>query len=143
MQQCPEQDCAMRHRHVPLPRRFVSTDCFLRRNGKTSRIARPGKIAQRYREIAAGAAVFLALPPADLPFYPFVFLLYGNPFANGSARRDMLFRCKGIALEEHSSTATLFEHNFQQLSRFSIVHISRTLNTAAIKFCPNSLPVSP
>ena len=22
------------------------------------------------------------------------------------------FRCKGIALEEHSSTATLFEHNF-------------------------------
>lgn len=57
-------------------------------------------------------AVFLALPPADLPFYPFVFLLYGNPFADGSARRDMLFRCKGIALEEHSSTATLFEHNF-------------------------------
>ena len=34
---------------------------------------------------------FLALPPADLPFYPFVFLLYGNPFADGSARRDMLF----------------------------------------------------
>ena len=32
---------------------------------------------------------------------------------------------------------------FQQLSRFSIVHISRTLNTATIKFCPNSLPVSP
>jgi len=43
VQQCPEQDCAMRHRHVPLPRRFVSTDCFLRRNGKTSRIARPEK----------------------------------------------------------------------------------------------------
>ena len=38
-----EQDCAMRHRHVPLPRRFVATDCFLRRNGKTSRIARPEK----------------------------------------------------------------------------------------------------
>ena len=34
---------------------------------------------------------FLALPLADLPFYPFVFLLYGNPFANGSACRDMLF----------------------------------------------------
>lgn len=32
---------------------------------------------------------------------------------------------------------------FQQLSRFSIVHISRTLNTATIKFSPNSLPVSP
>lgn len=26
-----------------------------------------------------------------MPIYLFVFLLYGNPFANGSARRDMLF----------------------------------------------------
>lgn len=128
-------------------RTFATTVCFnglfTPKNGKTNRIARPGRNSATLQRESRRSGCLFSTAVGRSPFYPFVFLLYGNPFANGSACRDMLFRCKGIALEEHSSTATLFEHNFQQLSRFSIVHISQTLNTATIKFCPNSLPVSP
>lgn len=144
MQQCPEQDCAMRHRHVPLPRRFVSTDCFLRRNGKTSRIARPEKIAQRYREIAAGVAVFFSTAAGRSPFLPLRF-----PFVWKSLRRRLcpsghaFSGAKVLPWRNIQVPLRYLNTIFQQLSRFSIVHISRTLNTATIKFCPNSLPVSP
>ena len=144
VQQFPEQDCAMRHRHVPLPRRFVSTDCFLRRNGKTSRIARPEKIAQRYREIAAGVAVFFSTAAGRSPFLPLRF-----PFVWESLRRRLcpsghaFSGAKVLPWRNIQVPLRYLNTIFQQLSRFSIVHISRTLNTATIKFCPNSLPVSP
>ena len=76
-------------------RTFATTVCF---NGlfspkkrKDKPDSKAGKNSATLQEIAAGVAVFFSTAAGRSPFYPFVFLLYGNPFADGSARRDMLF----------------------------------------------------
>lgn len=144
MQQCPEQDCAMRHRHVPLPRRFVSTDCFLRRNGKTSRIARPEKNSATLQGDSRRSGCLFSTAAGRSPFLPLRF-----PFVWKSLRRRLcpsghaFSGAKVLPWRNIQVPLRYLNTIFQQLSRFSIVHISRTLNTATIKFCPNSLPVSP
>ena len=102
------------------------------------------KIAQRYREIAAGVALFFSTAAGRSPFLPLRF-----PFVWKSLRRRLcpsghaFSGAKVLPWRNIQVPLRYLNTIFQQLSRFSIVHISRTLNTATIKFCPNSLPVSP
>ena len=130
-------------------RTFATTVCFNGLFSPKKRKDKPDskagkKIAQRYREIAAGVAVFLALPPADLPFYPFVFLFVWKSLRRRLCPSGHAFSgAKVLPWRNIQVPLRYLNTIFQQLSRFSIVHISRTLNTATIKFCPNSLPVSP
>ena len=135
----------MPRRHVLLPRRSVSMDCSPRKNGKTNRIARPGRnSATLQRERAAGAAVFFSTAVGRSPFLSLRF-----PFVRKSLRQRLcpsghaFSGAKVLPWRNIQVPLRYLNTIFQQLSRFSIVHISRTLNTATIKFCPNSLPVSP
>ena len=90
-----------------------SMDCSPRKNGKTNRIARPGRNSDNATEREPlGAAVFFSTAVGRSPFLSLRFPFVRKSLRQRLCRRDMLFRCKGIALEEHSSTATLFEHNF-------------------------------
>ena len=134
----------MRHRHVPLPRRFVSTDCFLRRNGKTSRIARPEKNSATLQGDSRRSGCLFSTAAGRSPFYPFAFLCMEIPSPMQLCPSGHAFSgAKVLPWRNIQLPLRYLNTIFQQLSRFSIVHISRTLNTATIKFCPNSLPVSP
>ena len=129
-------------------RTFATTVCFNGLFSPKKRKDKPDskagkKIAQRYREIAAGVAVFLALPPADLPFTPSFSFCMEIPSPTALPVGTCFSGAKVLPWRNIQVPLRYLNTIFQQLSRFSIVHISRTLNTATIKFCPNSLPVSP
>ena len=95
----------------------------------------------------AGAATFFSCRrhssflslcfPFIPPRYPFIPLQLRRRL---SARRDPLFPsqryCLGSTPKYRSRYLDIIS---RQLSRFTIVHISRTLDTATIKFRPNSL----
>lgn len=130
-------------------RTFATTVCFNGLFSPKKRKDKPDskagkKIAQRYREIAAGVAVFFSTAAGRSPFLPLRF-----PFVWKSLRRRLcpsghaFSGAKVLPWRNIQVPLRYLNTIFQQLSRFSIVHISRTLNTATIKFCPNSLPVSP
>lgn len=129
-------------------RTFATTVCFnglfLRRNGKTSRIARPEKNSATLQGDSRRSGCLFSTAAGRSPFLPLRF-----PFVWKSLRRRLcpsghaFSGAKVLPWRNIQVPLRYLNTIFQQLSRFSIVHISRTLNTATIKFCPNSLPVSP
>jgi len=85
--------------------------------------------------------LFVVIPFFITPFYP---CIKRNYFVSGCYQSGLVFSCAKVLPRKNIQVPLRYLNTiFQQLSRFSIVHISRTLNTATIKFCPNSLPVSP
>lgn len=129
-------------------RTFATTVCFnglfTPKNGKTNRIARPGRNSATLQRESRRSGCLFSTAVGRSPFLSLRF-----PFVRKSLRQRLcpsghaFSGAKVLPWRNIQVPLRYLNTIFQQLSRFSIVHISRTLNTATIKFCPNSLPVSP
>lgn len=129
-------------------RTFATTVCFnglfTPKNGKTNRIARPGRNSATLQRESRRSGCLFSTAVGRSPFLSLRF-----PFVRKSLRQRLCLSghafsgAKVLPWRNIQVPLRYLNTIFQQLSRFSIVHISQTLNTATIKFCPNSLPVSP